>query len=368
MHTRKLRAHLLHLLPAGWILACTAGPAPGAVPDTTGSTGSSGAEEPSPTDPTSTGDALTTTSTAEGSTSGASGASSGEPGSSGSSGSTMMCGDGVVDEGEECDEGAENRDEGACTLDCKAAVCGDGLVWEGTEACDDAADNGKAYNGCSDICERNPYCGDSQVDVQYENCDMGGMNGSGQGEGNQAPCSTGCTWEGRVAFMTSAVYTGDLGGLDGADVLCQEHAGAAGMVRWDMFRAWLSGDALGPLDRFTAIPVRPILLPNGELIADSLNDLVLGGPGEGIRVDEFGAPLPSSLVWTNTGINGEPFSAVNDCSGWSSAMPGLSAVAGISHVPHEPEDAWEQWQGERHWTEKLGRACNLLARLYCFEQ
>ncbi len=51
------------------------------------------------------------------------------------------CGDGVLDLGEECDEGDQNSNEGACLLNCMKAFCGDGFVWEGVEECDDGPDN-----------------------------------------------------------------------------------------------------------------------------------------------------------------------------------------------------------------------------------
>ncbi|WAS97793.1 fibrinogen-like YCDxxxxGGGW domain-containing protein [Nannocystis punicea] len=59
-----------------------------------------------------------------------------------------VCGDGIVDGGEECDEGADNADDGACTTTCAAAKCGDALMQAGVEACDDG--NALADDGCID--------------------------------------------------------------------------------------------------------------------------------------------------------------------------------------------------------------------------
>jgi cysteine-rich repeat protein len=57
------------------------------------------------------------------------------------------CGDGFVHAAaEECDDGADNGDTRACTSACAAAQCGDGLVFEGAEECDDA--NDVATDGC----------------------------------------------------------------------------------------------------------------------------------------------------------------------------------------------------------------------------
>jgi hypothetical protein len=60
------------------------------------------------------------------------------------------CGDAEVQEGEECDDGIENADEGACTSQCRINVCGDGIVFEGVEDCDDGEENGQAF--CSEDC------------------------------------------------------------------------------------------------------------------------------------------------------------------------------------------------------------------------
>jgi cysteine-rich repeat protein len=46
------------------------------------------------------------------------------------------CGDGRVQPGEDCDLGAANDDHGTCRSDCSAAICGDGFVLWGLEECD----------------------------------------------------------------------------------------------------------------------------------------------------------------------------------------------------------------------------------------
>ncbi|MDC0674191.1 fibrinogen-like YCDxxxxGGGW domain-containing protein [Nannocystis radixulma] len=56
-----------------------------------------------------------------------------------------ICGDGIVEAPEECDEGPANDDEGACTTFCLHAACGDGFVQSG-EGCDDK--NPDSNDGC----------------------------------------------------------------------------------------------------------------------------------------------------------------------------------------------------------------------------
>ena len=51
-------------------------------------------------------------------------------------GALSFCGDGVLDDGEECDDGEDNADNAACTAKCTINICGDGLVFDGVEECD----------------------------------------------------------------------------------------------------------------------------------------------------------------------------------------------------------------------------------------
>lgn len=83
-----------------------------------------------------------------------------------------MCGDGNVDPDEECDHGAANADDAACTAACKWATCGDGHVHKDMEACDDGSANGD-YGKCAADCSgAGPRCGDSVVQMEAgEYCD-----------------------------------------------------------------------------------------------------------------------------------------------------------------------------------------------------
>ena len=59
------------------------------------------------------------------------------------------CGDGVVQDGELCDDGNDVETDD-CLSSCAAASCGDGVIWEGVEDCDDG--NAVDDDACSNQC------------------------------------------------------------------------------------------------------------------------------------------------------------------------------------------------------------------------
>lgn len=86
---------------------------------------------------------------------------------------TAVCGDGLVDGDEECDDGIDNSDilPDACRTDCTQAHCGDGVKDSGEE-CDQGEGNSDVIpDACRTNC-RKPWCGDGVVDSS-ELCDDG---------------------------------------------------------------------------------------------------------------------------------------------------------------------------------------------------
>lgn len=159
--------------------------------DETGTTGTSG--------PSTTGDETTTDESTTGDDT--DGTTTGDPGTTGEPDPSAVCGDGMVegDEAcddaelngvsgmsdcladctftvcgdgflglpgtEECDQGDENADDAACTASCAIAVCGDELVGPG-ESCDDGA---KGSDVCTPACAL-ASCGDGIIQAG-EDCD-----------------------------------------------------------------------------------------------------------------------------------------------------------------------------------------------------
>jgi cysteine-rich repeat protein len=104
------------------------------------------------------------------------------------------CGDGIVQDGEACDNEVNLDHYFTADTDCAPGCvlpryCGDGLVSSGyAEQCDNGAANSNTdYNGCTLACELGPRCGDSMV-TDFEACDDGNrVNGDG--------CDVGCSIE-----------------------------------------------------------------------------------------------------------------------------------------------------------------------------
>ncbi len=84
---------------------------------------------------------------------------------------TAICGNGIKESGETCDDGNTNDNDG-CRADCTSSTCGDGVVQaENGEECDDG--DSIDDNACSNSCQPNAeYCGNGVVD-EGEQCDDG---------------------------------------------------------------------------------------------------------------------------------------------------------------------------------------------------
>ena len=150
-------------------VSSTSGASEGSATD--GSASASASASGTTTGPTtgatdSNGTTTTTTATTDPMTSG----SSTNPVMTGSSGGgdttgglpPGVCGDGVLNPGEQCDDGANNGPDKDCYEDCTANVCGDGVLGS-MEECDLAAMNGPD-NGCSVDCKILPSaCGNQSA-------------------------------------------------------------------------------------------------------------------------------------------------------------------------------------------------------------
>jgi hypothetical protein len=132
---------------------------------------------------------------------------------------------------------------------------------------------------------------------------------------------------GKRVFITSTSHSGAMGGLDGADNICQNRANAASLG--GTWKAWLSGGSSTSqfvANRFTQANAAYRRLDN-TIIANNWAQLTSGTLLAPININEFGGISGASQVWTNTLADG---TAVNStagfaCSDWTSTS-GFSAI------------------------------------------
>ncbi len=131
-----------------------------------------------------------------------------------------QCGNGQVEFGEECDDGNWYDGDG-CSSACQwayYAVCGNGQL-ESYEGCDDG--NNQDYDGCDQYCSPEVsygYCGDGNT-VYPEDCDDGNQQ---DGDGCTSGCMYGDTWycgNGAVEGFEQC-DDGNQDDTDGCDAYC----------------------------------------------------------------------------------------------------------------------------------------------------
>ena len=154
--------------------------------------------------------------------------------------------------------------------------------------------------------------------------------------------------EGRKrVFVTSASFTGDLGGLAGGDAKCASAAAAA--ARGGTFRAWLSDATTDAMDRITH-PGPWFLVDTTSLVFNGKADLA-AQPMVPIIVTETGAAVSFGVaVWTGTESDGTESTAAT-CTNWTST----GTTGRIGQV------------STNAWTSSAFNSCTTPNRLYCFE-
>jgi len=168
----------------------------------------------------------------------------------------------------------------------------------------------------------------------------------------------------KIVFVTSTVYSGNLGGLAGADAKCQERALAGGLP--GTYMAWLSDNTGTPASRMTKAVVAYVL-PSGTKVANNWTDLTDGTLLSGISMTELLGPAPTTSfcagpgnppVWTNTNANGMQANALSSCANWTGGNGG--SIWGNATLTN---GAWTNWCS--------GGACinpAFLAPIYCVQQ
>jgi len=166
-----------------------------------------------------------------------------------------------------------------------------------------------------------------------------------------------------ITFASSGTYTGNLGGLVGADAICNQLAGEAGLP--GTYMAWLSDRSVGgsPAQRFATRSSGPYQLVNGTRVVANWNDLVDGTLAHAIDLDENGNPAdsdPDEAVWTATTSAGGHSgwgNPLDDCDGWTIGTSDGEGMIGL------------YFQTDGRWTNVGGvQTCEKRNLIYCFQQ
>lgn len=254
---------------------------------------------------------------------------------------------------------AGSSSSGALTPDLQP-VCGDGIV-QGDETCDDenTNNNDECVEGCVDAA-----CGDGWRHEGFEDCDDGNL------EDGDA-CSSACEESLKYVFATSELYNGDLDGLEGADEICNTLASEAGLP--GTYLAWLSDSAQSPSTRFehASIPYARVDL---TVIASNWDDLIDGELAAPISLDEFGDPTPigtmtcdgtatATSIWTGTEPDGSAFPfTIEYCDDWTSSDGTENGHWGVGSLTNVG------WSSACVGGGQASPGCAAFASLYCFQQ
>ena len=248
----------------------------------------------------------------------------------------------------------------ACGVGCQNGACIDSIcgnnVTEGTEVCDGNSQACTTPEGYSGTQECNEQCTAFDSCVSSEFCGDGICNGNETEASCAADCAAPPTSNNLRVFVTSTTHSGgNLGGLTGADAICQGLANDENLG--GTWKAWLSNSTDNTIDRITKTTGNYTLI-DGTVIAEGWNDLISDN-GDGnylqnsINLFEDGSLASNKFVITGTTVSGETF-AGSHCFDWTSTV-GSGRQGNTNHINNQ----WTQW---------FGGQCTTPAHLYCFEQ
>jgi len=177
---------------------------------------------------------------------------------------------------------------------------------------------------------------------------------------------------GKLVFVTSTQGSGSLGGVTGADGVCQGRANAAGLA--GTYKAWLSAGTYSssPASRFTRSLSLPYVRTDGVQIAANWADLTDGTLDAPINVNEFGNSQTSpSMVYSYTmtdGSNGLFGSSSEDCYGGDCHCNGWTSTATQGN-PTPGSAVGQVAKTNDDWTDySFGNFCGGSYGFYCFQQ
>lgn len=213
-------------------------------------------------------------------------------------------------------------------------------------------------------------CGGQCLNVQTDptNCGTCGKTcPSGQICCNGVCCDGCCGADGScgacLVFLSSSTSNGNLGGLDGADKICQDLARAVTPAPLPgVYKAWLSTHARpneSPYSGRMRRSGQPYKLVNGTQIAANWDDLTDRNLAAPINVTESGQTVTNfTSAWTNTHPDGWAIQTASywTCNAWRSGSDSDAAIVGGVTFANE------------QWSILYQPNCSNAMHLYCFQQ
>jgi hypothetical protein len=284
-----------------------------------------------------------------------------------------VCGDDMAEGAEACDGTDDDTCPGLCQNDCTCGaapvVCCDyptPQICTGGQTASECIDNGGVPGTATEYCGDGGQCSTTtagfgaccqytgppdgcQQPVDQFDCELNG----GQYLVGEICTASGSCIDPKVVFVTSTTHNGNLGGLSGADAICQ--ARAVSSLLTGTYRAWLSVPGGDAADRMTHATI-PYLLRNGDIIADNWDDLVDGTLDAPINISDTVGIVPAASVWTATAADGTYSAIAGSCNSWTSSSAPFDSV--IGNVPSV----------DTGWSQAGIGPCSSAIRLYCVEQ
>jgi len=231
-----------------------------------------------------------------------------------------LCGNGKINPGEGCDDGNVADGDG-CTAKCLVNVCGDNVLWKGKEQCDDG--NIISGDGCSKVCV------------------------------NEIKPLTKIV----VSALNNA-HQGNMGGIKGADALCNKEAKASNFKQ--TWKAFLSTSKVPVKDMFKGNEATGLKVYNSknQLLSNSWTTLMNSGNGnlsasiyafKGHKVDEGQGANPDwsdADGWTGSDKSGNT-KAGRTCNDWTSNngcnVRGFATEVDANQMLREEDHCCQEW-------------------------
>ncbi len=173
-----------------------------------------------------------------------------------------------------------------------------------------------------------------------------GVRGDGGG-GDETGAPADAATAPNVAFVTSAAFDGNLGGLAGADATCQSIARGAGLA--GTYVAMLSSSNIALATRVGG--ARGWVRTDGAPLFDQITDLFTSKVFNPFDHDEHGTAVAESGPWTGTRDDG---TVADACQDWTSNGADLGAIGDTSFATPFMLSSGEI-------------ACSLQRPIYCLE-